>query len=67
MGQIVADIRQGLRRLAATPLLSLGATLILAVGIRLAVVMVDVLDRLLLCAPAHVTVSGPGVAGLCRR
>ncbi len=69
MGQIVADIRQGLRRLAATPLLSLGSTLILAVGIGSAVVMVDVLDRLLLRAPAHVTdpdrvsrvyVGGPG-------
>src|SRR5687767_5684122 len=55
MTETVADVRQGLRRLAATPLLSLGATLILAVGIGSAVVMVDVLDRLLLRAPAHVT------------
>jgi putative ABC transport system permease protein len=69
MGQTAADVRQGLRRLIATPLLSLGATLILAVGIGSTVVMVDVLDRLLLRAPAHVTdpdrvsrvyVGGPG-------
>src|SRR5687768_15822249 len=55
MGQTAADVHQGLRRLTATPLLSLGATLILAIGIGSAVIMVDVLDRLLLRAPAHVT------------
>jgi len=54
MRQMMADIRHGLRRLAATPLLSVGATLILAVGIGSAVVMVDVLDRLLLRVPARV-------------
>ncbi len=55
MRQIPSDVRQAFRRLAATPLLSLGATLILALGIGSAVVMVDVLDRLLLRAPAHVS------------
>jgi len=54
MRQMMADIRHGLRRLAATPLLSVGATLILAGGIGSAVVMVDVLDRLLLRVPARV-------------
>jgi putative ABC transport system permease protein len=48
------EIRQALRRLAATPLLSLGAILTLALGIGSAVVMVDVLDRLLLRPPAQV-------------
>ena len=48
-------MRQALRRLSATPLLSATAILTLAVGIGSAVVMVDVLDRLLLRAPAHVT------------
>lgn len=52
---IPADVRQAARRLAATPLLSLGAILILALGIGAAVVMVDVLDRLLLRAPARVS------------
>jgi predicted permease len=47
-------LRQALRRLSATPLLSVTAILTLAVGIGSAVVMVDVLDRLLLRAPAHV-------------
>jgi putative ABC transport system permease protein len=55
MEQMAADVRQGLRRLGVTPLLSVGATLILAVGIGSAVIMADVLDRLLLRAPAHVT------------
>ncbi len=50
-----AQIRHALRRLAGTPMLSLGALLILALGIGSAVVMIDVLDRLLLRAPAHVT------------
>ncbi len=52
---IPAGIRQGVRRLAATPLLSMGAMLILALGIGSAVVMADVLDRLLLRAPASVS------------
>ncbi len=52
---IPVDVRHASRRLAATPLLSLGAMLTLALGIGSAVVMVDVLDRLLLRAPAHVT------------
>jgi putative ABC transport system permease protein len=55
MRQIPSDLRQAFRRLATTPLLSLGAILILALGIGSAVVMVDVLDRLLLRAPAHIT------------
>ncbi len=52
---IPVDVRHASRRLAATPLLSLGAMLTLALGIGSAVVMVDVLDRLLLRAPAQVT------------
>jgi putative ABC transport system permease protein len=52
-----ADLRQATRRLAATPLLSLGAIVILALGIGSAVVMADVLDRLLLRAPARVSDS----------
>jgi predicted permease len=55
MRLIPAEIRQAFRRLAATPVLSLGAILILALGIGSAVVMVDVLDRLLLRAPAQVS------------
>jgi putative ABC transport system permease protein len=54
MRLIPAEIRQALRRLAATPLLSIGAMLILALGIGSAVVMMDVLDRLLLRPPAQV-------------
>src|SRR5687768_7623163 len=55
MRPIPTDVRHGFRRLAATPLLSLGAVLTLSLGIGSAVVMADVLDRLLLRAPAHVT------------
>lgn len=55
MRVIPSQARQALRRLTATPLLSVTAILTLAVGIGSAVVMVDVLDRLLLRAPAHVT------------
>ncbi|PYR95543.1 MAG: hypothetical protein DMF84_00370 [Acidobacteria bacterium] len=55
MRLIPADVRQAVRRLAATPLLSSGAMLILALGIGSAVVMVDVLDRVLLRAPEQVT------------
>lgn len=54
MTLIPMEIRHALRRLAATPLLSLGAMLTLALGIGSAVVMVDVLDRLLLRPPAQV-------------
>ena len=54
MRLIPAEIRQALRRLAATPLLSTGAMLILALGIGSTVVMTDVLDRLLLRPPAQV-------------
>ena len=42
------------RRLSSAPLLSFGAVVILAAGIGSAVVMLDVVDRLLLRAPAHV-------------
>jgi hypothetical protein len=52
---IPVEIRQALRRLAATPLLSVGAILTLALGIGSAVVMVDVVDRLLLRPPAEVS------------
>ena len=52
---IPADVRQALRRLTAAPFLTLGAILTLAIGIGSAVVMVDILDRMLLRAPAHVT------------
>jgi putative ABC transport system permease protein len=55
MRLIPAEIRHALRRLASTPLLSLGAMLTLALGIGSAAVMVDVLDRLLLRAPEHVS------------
>jgi putative ABC transport system permease protein len=55
MRLIPSQARQALRRLAATPLLSVAAILTLAIGIGSAVVMVDVLDRLLLRAPAHVS------------
>src|SRR5688572_30120889 len=55
MRLIPSQARQALRRLSATPLLSAAAILTLAIGIGSAVVMVDVLDRLLLRAPAHVT------------
>ena len=55
MRLIPSQARQALRRLSATPLLSVAAILTLAIGIGSAVVMVDVLDRLLLRAPAHVT------------
>ena len=55
MRLIPADLRQAARRLTAAPLLSLGAIAILALGIGSAVVMVDVLDRLLLRAPARVS------------
>lgn len=55
MRVIPSEARQALRRLAATPALSATAILTLAIGIGSAVVMVDVLDRLLVRAPAHVT------------
>ena len=54
MRLIPIDVRYAWRRLAATPLLTFGAMLTLALGIGSAVVMADVLDRLLLRAPAHV-------------
>src|SRR3954471_6382654 len=54
MRLISAEIRHIARRLASTPLLSFGAMLTLALGIGSAVVMVDVLDRLLLRAPEHI-------------
>jgi len=54
MGGIAGDVRQALRRLSSTPLLSAGALVILALGIGSAVVMADILDRLLLRAPSGV-------------
>ena len=47
-------VRLAFRRLASTPLLSLGSILTLAFGIGSAVVMVDLLDRILLRTPPHV-------------
>lgn len=55
MQLVPSQARQALRRLSATPLLSATAILTLAIGIGSAVVMVDVLDRLLLRAPAQVS------------
>jgi predicted permease len=55
MTWISADIRQGWRRLASTPGLSLGAVLTLAVGIGCTVLMADVLDRLLIREPSQVS------------
>jgi putative ABC transport system permease protein len=55
MLMIPVEIRQAVRRLAATRVLSLGAILTLALGIGSAVIMADVLDRLLLRPPAQVT------------
>jgi putative ABC transport system permease protein len=55
MRLIPSQARQALRRLSATPLLSVAAILTLAIGIGSAVVMVDVLDRLLLRPPAQVS------------
>ena len=49
------DIRQGWRRLASTPGLSLGAVFILAAGISCTVIMADVLDRLLIREPSQVS------------
>src|SRR5436305_1631595 len=54
MRQVSTDFRQAARRVMATPLLSFGAMLILALGIGAAAVMADVLDRILLRAPADV-------------
>src|SRR5436190_23988428 len=54
MPQLPTDLRQAARRVMATPLLSSGAMLILALGIGSAVVMADVLDRILVRAPADV-------------
>lgn len=54
MQVIPAEVNHALRRLTATPVLSLAAVLTLALGIGSAVVMADVVDRLLLRAPAHV-------------
>jgi putative ABC transport system permease protein len=54
MPVVPTDVRQALRRLAATPLLSIAAVVTLALGVGSAVVMADVLDRLLLRYPDHV-------------
>ena len=54
MHLIPASVVHALQRLGATPLLSLGAMLTLALGVGSAVVMADVLDRLLLRPPAQI-------------
>jgi hypothetical protein len=51
---MLLDLRYAIRRLLAQPLLSLAATLTLALGIGSAVVMADMLDRLLIRPPGHV-------------
>jgi hypothetical protein len=55
MQTLLADVQLAARRLRATPLLTLGAVVTLALGIGSTVVSVDVLDRLLLRPPAHVS------------
>lgn len=55
MRQVPTDLRHAARRVMATPLLSFGAMLILALGIGSAAVMADVLDRILLRVPAGVS------------
>ena len=55
MGLVPLALQQARRRLASTPLLSAGSILTLSLGIGSAVVMVDVLDRILLRAPTHVS------------
>jgi predicted permease len=52
--ELPLGIRQALRRLASSGVLSVVSVLILSFGIGAAVVMVDVLDRILLRAPVHV-------------
>jgi hypothetical protein len=51
MRLLPADVGQPVRRLAATPLLSLGAMVTLALGVAAAVGMADILDRLFLRPP----------------
>src|SRR5215218_5533333 len=51
---IGTDIRYALRRIAATPGLSIAALLTLSLGIASAALMGDVVDRLLLRPPAHI-------------
>src|SRR3954447_5656737 len=54
MRQVSTHLPHAARRVVGTPLLSFGAMLILALGIGSAAVMADVLDRILLRAPAAV-------------
>ena len=55
MTVIAGDVRQAFRRIRSTPLVSFAAVLTVALGIGSSVVMTDMLDRLLVRAPAHVT------------
>jgi putative ABC transport system permease protein len=55
MQAFLADVQFAARRLRATPLLTFGAVVTLALGIGSTVVSVDVLDRLLLRPPPHVS------------
>jgi putative ABC transport system permease protein len=55
MGDILLDLRFAFRRLAAEPLLTLVAAATLALGVSATVVMGDILDRLLLRPPPHVS------------
>ena len=55
MTGLAADLRVAFWRVCSTPLISSVAVLIIALGVGSSVVMTDMLDRLLLRAPAHVT------------
>lgn len=52
---VPSGVRHACKRLAGTPLLSIGAIVILALGIGATVVMLDVLDRLLLRPPQGIS------------
>jgi putative ABC transport system permease protein len=67
MQPVPAEVGHAFRRLIATPALSIASVLTLALGIGSAVVMVDVLDRLLLRAPAHVADPDRVVRGYLAR
>jgi len=51
---LARDLRFALRRLAMHPASTLAAVTLLALGIGTAVLMADMLDRLLIRPPAHV-------------
>lgn len=55
MRDLLWDVRYACRRLTSAPLVSLAAVATLAVGVSATVVMGDLIDRLLLRPPPHVT------------